>query len=203
MFLGAFDRRLKATVPVCSTSTLERMHRQGQIGEPCQDPWRAYPDDLDTADLLLAQAPAALRLIGTRWDTFPLAGLREVALEVQDGYAALGIPEKTDLCVVDAHHDYNREQRERMYAWMNRWLEHDAPVEEAPYTAEDPPDAVVHPHRPAPHRRRGPHGARTWCATWRPGSSRPPLRRIPRSPRGASGTGCSALPGACSATSPR
>ena len=139
MFLGAFDRRLKATVPVCSTSTLERMHRQGQIGEPCQDPWRAYPDDLDTADLLLAQAPAALRLIGTRWDTFPLAGLREVALEVQDGYAALGIPEKTDLCVVDAHHDYNREQRERMYAWMNRWLEHDAPVEEAPYAPEDPP----------------------------------------------------------------
>jgi dienelactone hydrolase len=139
MFLGAFDRRLKATVPVCSTSTLERKHRQGQIGEPCQDPWRAYPDDLDTADLLLAQAPAALRLIGTRWDTFPLAGLREVALEVQDGYAALGIPEKTDLCVVDAHHDYNREQRERMYAWMNRWLEHDAPVEEAPYAAEDPP----------------------------------------------------------------
>lgn len=139
MFLGAFDRRLKATVPVCSTSTLERKHRQGQIGEACQDAWRAYPDDLDTADLLLAHAPAALRVIGTRWDSFPLAGLREAALDVQDGYAALGIPEKTDLCVVDAHHDYNQEQREQMYAWFNRWLEHDAPVEEAPYTAEDPP----------------------------------------------------------------
>src|SRR5262249_43961677 len=97
MFLGAFDRRLKATVLVGSTSTLERKPRQGQIGEPCQDPWRAYPDDLDTADLLLAHAPAALRLVGTRWDTFPLAGLREVALDVRDGYAALGIPERTDL----------------------------------------------------------------------------------------------------------
>lgn len=66
MFLGAFDGRLKATVPVCSTSSLERKHRQGQIGEPCQDVWRAHPDDLDTADLLLAHAPAALRIIGTR-----------------------------------------------------------------------------------------------------------------------------------------
>jgi dienelactone hydrolase len=138
MFLGAFDDRLKATVPVCSTSTLERMHRLGQIGEPCQGPWRSYPDGLDTADLLLANAPAALRIIGTRWDFFPLAGLREAALEVQDGYAALGHPERTDLHVVNAHHDYNQEQRELMYAWFGRWLGNDAPVAEAPFVPEDP-----------------------------------------------------------------
>ena len=190
MFLGAFDRRLKATVPVCSTSTLERMHRQGQIGEPCQDPWRAYPDDLDTADLLLAQAPAALRLIGTRWDTFPLAGLREVALEVQDGYAALGIPEKTDLCVVDAHHDYNREQRERMYAWMNRWLEHDAPVEEAPYAAEDPPRLWCTRTGQLLDRRRGPHRAGPGA---RPGGQGHPG---PGSPGHRGGRGARAGPGA-------
>jgi dienelactone hydrolase len=138
MFLGAFDDRLKATVPVCSTSTLERMHRQGQIGEPCQAPWRSYPDGLDTADLLLAHAPAALRIIGTSRDFFPLAGLRDAALQVQDGYAALGYPGRSDLCVVDAGHDYNREQRELMYAWFGRWLGNDAPVAEDPFEPEDP-----------------------------------------------------------------
>ncbi|HEX2184534.1 MAG TPA: acetylxylan esterase, partial [Chloroflexota bacterium] len=139
MFLGAFDRRIRATVPVCSTSSLERKHRNGQIGEPCQDPIRAYPDMLDMADLLLAHAPAALRIIGTRYDFFPLAGLRDAFLDVQAGYEGLGLGERVDLQVVDAHHDYNREQRELMYAWFNRWLEHDAPVEEEPFTPEAPP----------------------------------------------------------------
>ena len=137
MFLGLVDRRIKATVPVCSTSSLERKHRQGQVAEPCQFPLRAYADDLDVADLLLAQAPAALRIIGTRYDTFPLVGLRDAFLDVQDGYTGLGLAEKTDLCVVSARHDYNQEQRELMYAWLNRWLDHDAPVAEAPHTPED------------------------------------------------------------------
>ena len=136
MFLGAFDRRIRATVPVCSTTSLERAHRHGQVGEPCQDPLRAYPDMLDMADLLAAHAPAALRIIGTRYDAFPLAGLRQAFLEIEDAYRGLGLGERVDLRVVDAHHDYNREQRELMYAWFNRWLEHDAPVEEEPYEPE-------------------------------------------------------------------
>ena len=137
-FLGAVDRRIKATVPVCSTASLERKHRQGQVAEPCQFPLRAYPDDLDVADLLLAHAPAALRIIGTRYDTFPLAGLRDAFLDVEDGYAALGLAGRVDLRVVDARHDYNREQRELMYAWFGRWLGHDAPVAEAPFEPDDP-----------------------------------------------------------------
>lgn len=136
MFLGAFDRRIRATVPVCSTSSLERMHRNGQVGEPCQNPLRAYPEMLDTADLLTAHAPAAVRIIGTRYDFFPLAGLRDAFLDVQDAYHALGIGDRVDLHVVDAHHDYNREQRELMYGWFNRWLDHDAPVAEEPFEPE-------------------------------------------------------------------
>ena len=57
---------------------------------------------------------------------------------MQDGYAALGHPDRTDLHVVNAHHDYNREQRELMYAWFGRWLGNDAPVAEAPFEPEDP-----------------------------------------------------------------
>jgi dienelactone hydrolase len=137
-FLGLFDRRLKATVPVCSTASLERMHRSGQIGEACQDVRRAYLDNLETADLLLAHAPAALRIIGTRYDIFRLAGLYDAFLDVQDGYTGLGHPDRTDLCIVDAHHEYNQTQRELLYGWLNRWLDHDAPVPEEPFTPEDP-----------------------------------------------------------------
>ena len=137
IFLGVLDDRIKATVPVCSIAALERKHRQGQIGEPCQDPREAYTQNLDTPDLLMAHAPAALRIIGTRYDFFPLVGLREASLDVEDCYTALGIGEKTDLHVVDAHHDYNHEQRELACAWFNRWLEHDAPVAEEPCTPEE------------------------------------------------------------------
>ena len=159
IFLGAFDRRFTATVPVCSTSTLERMHRSGLIGEACQDVPGMYLRDMETADLLLAHAPAALRIIGTRYDFFPLAGLREAALDVQDGYAGLGIPERTDLCLVDAHHEYNQEQRELLYGWLNRWLDHDAPVAEEPFTPEDPSTLWCTPTgqlltAPVPYRSR-------------------------------------------------
>ncbi|MGI8913048.1 MAG: acetylxylan esterase [Chloroflexota bacterium] len=136
MFLGAFDERIKATVPVCSTSSYLRMHAQGQIGETCQAVMRSYPDDLDMADLLMCHAPGALLLMGTRYDAFPLGGLRDTAYDVQRCYEGLGIPDRTALAVVDAHHDYNQQQREVMYAWFNRWLEHDAPVAEEPFEPE-------------------------------------------------------------------
>src|SRR5207249_2411085 len=81
------------------------------------------------------------RIIGTRHDFFPLIGLREAFLDVQAGYIGLGLPQRADLQVVHAHHDYNQEQRELMYAWFNRWLDHDAPVAEEPF-APEPPEAL-------------------------------------------------------------
>ncbi len=139
MFLTAFDDRIKAAAPVCSTSTYERMHSKGQIGDPCQDPAGSYPHDLDMADLLMCRAPLPMQIMSTVYDFFPLIGARDVYADVLDCYTALGVPERANMVEPVAHHDYNQPMRESMYAWFNRWLgDRPGAVEEAPFTPEAP-----------------------------------------------------------------
>jgi cephalosporin-C deacetylase-like acetyl esterase len=139
MFLAALDDRITAAVPVCSTSSYERMLAQGQIGNPCQDPVRSYVDNLDMADLLMAAVPRPLQIIVAQYDVFPLAGAREVYLDVADCYRACGVRERASFVEVPARHDYNQPMRESMYAWFNRWLK-DGPaggtVAEQPFQPE-------------------------------------------------------------------
>ncbi len=139
MFLTAFDDRIKAAAPVCSTATYERMHSKGQIGDPCQDPVGSYPDDMDMADLLMSRAPLPMQIMSTTYDFFPLIGARDVYADVLDCYTALGVPERANMVEPPAHHDYNQPMRESMYAWFNRWLKDDRePVTEAPFAPEAP-----------------------------------------------------------------
>jgi cephalosporin-C deacetylase-like acetyl esterase len=138
MFLNALDPRIKVAVPVCSTATQERMLAQGQIGDPCHNPHRTYPDDLDMADLLMCAAPNAVQVIAATYDFFPLIGAREVYLDLQRCYQALGLDDRTQLVEVPAHHDYNQPMREAAYAWFNRWLGLEADPAEAPWQPEPP-----------------------------------------------------------------
>ncbi len=139
MFITAFDDRIKAAVPVCSTATYERMHSKGQIGDPCQDPVGSYPNDMDMADLLMSRAPLPMQITCTTYDFFPLIGARDVYADVLDCYTALGVPERANLFEAPAHHDYNQPMREGMYAWFNRWLKDEPrPVTEAPFSIESP-----------------------------------------------------------------
>ncbi|MDE2817319.1 MAG: acetylxylan esterase [Chloroflexota bacterium] len=139
MFLTAFDDRIKAAVPVCSTATYERMHSKGQIGDPCQDPVGSYPNDMEMADLLMCRAPLPMQITCTTYDFFPLIGVRDVYADVLDCYTALGVPERANLFEAPAHHDYNQPMREAMYAWFNRWLKDEpGPVTEAPFSIESP-----------------------------------------------------------------
>jgi dienelactone hydrolase len=138
IFLAALDPRITVAVPVCSTSTYERMLAQGQIGEPCQNPFASYRDDLDVADLLMSAAPAAIRIIAGTYDFFPLIGARDVYLDVRDCYTALEVPDRVDLVEVPAHHDYNQAMRESAYAWFNRWLKQASDARESPCAPEAP-----------------------------------------------------------------
>jgi cephalosporin-C deacetylase-like acetyl esterase len=139
MFITAFDDRIKAAVPVCSTATYERMHSKGQIGDPCQDPVGSYPNDMDMADLLMCRAPLPMQITCTTYDFFPLIGVRDVYMDVLDCYTGLGVAERAKLFEAPAHHDYNQPMREAMYAWFNRWLKDEpGPVAEAPFETETP-----------------------------------------------------------------
>ena len=139
MFLTAFDDRIAAAAPVCSTATYERMHSTGQIGDPCQDPVRSYPDDLEMADLLMCRAPLPMQIMSTTYDFFPLVGARDVYADVLDCYTALGAPERANMVETPAHHDYNKPMREAMYSWFNRWLKNKpGPATESAFAPEKP-----------------------------------------------------------------
>ena len=147
MFLTAFDDRIKAAVPVCSTATYERMHSKGQIGDPCQDPVGSYPNDMEMADLLMCRAPLPMQITCTTYDFFPLIGVRDVYMDVLDCYTGLGVAERASLFEAPAHHDYNQPMREAMYAWFNRWLKDEpGPVTEAPFAVETPETLWCTPH---------------------------------------------------------
>lgn len=126
----------RSSWPVCSTSTYERKLAQGQIGEPCQDPFASYRDDLEVADLLMAAAPAATRIVAAAYDFFPLIGTRDVYLDVRDCYAARGMPDRVDLVEVTFSHDDNQPMREAADAWLNCWLNPSADAPEVPWTGE-------------------------------------------------------------------
>jgi len=138
MFLSAYDARIKAAVPVCSTSTYERMLAHAQIGEPCQDPVASYPDDLDMADLLMCAAPAAIQIISGAYDSFPLIGAREVFLDLKQCYATRGFADRAALVETPSHHGYDQSMREAMYAWFIRWLADDVDPSEKPFAIEHP-----------------------------------------------------------------
>lgn len=137
-FLTAYDARIKTAVPVCSTSTYERMLAQAQIGEPCQDPIASYPNDLDMADLLMCAAPTAIQIVVATYDYFPLIGAREVYLDLRHCYTARGLADRAALVEIPAHHGYDRAMREAMYAWFHRSLASDGDPTEEPYVAEHP-----------------------------------------------------------------
>ena len=141
MFTTAFDPRIRAAVPVCAISSYERLLSEERIGEQCQNPAATYRDDLDMADLLMCTAPTAVQIIVTTYDFFPLVGAREVYLDLKNCYSGLGIPLRANLVEEPAHHDYNKTMREAMYAWFDRWLEHDGgDAAEPTYSPERPED---------------------------------------------------------------
>ena len=71
-------------------------------------------------------------------------------------YALQGAADRVHAVRFDAPHNYNRESREAVYAWMARWLQNapaDVRREERAFTADPLPDLLVF------HRRQVPQNA--------------------------------------------
>jgi dienelactone hydrolase len=126
---AALDDRIAAAVPVVGTSEFaEQIH----VCRPL-DWYRAaehchfVPGLINYAnnhELLAMAAPNPVLIIAASHDqSFPLAGVREVAAYGRALYESYGAGEKIALVVDESEgHGYQRRKREAAYGWFLRWL---------------------------------------------------------------------------------
>ena len=123
-YILPFDERIAAAVPACNPNTwlsrvnadLSTDHEQVFFG--------AFKELIDPrGDPLLCLAPKPLLINATAYDNLnPPEGVWALDKHLYRAWAAFGAPEKMHTSMVNATHDYNRDQREVAYAWFSRWL---------------------------------------------------------------------------------
>src|SRR4051794_12742634 len=126
---AALDDRIAAAVPVVGTSEFAEQIRVCRpldwyhAAEHCH----FVPGLIRYAnnhELLAMAAPKPVLIIAASRDqSFPVAGVREIAGYGRDLYASYGAGEKLKLVVDEAEgHGYQRAKREAAYGWFLRWL---------------------------------------------------------------------------------
>jgi dienelactone hydrolase len=143
--LAAVDDRVRVAAPVNMIS----LHMQG--GCLCENPPGLR---LDTTNVEIAAtiAPRPLLMIAATGDWTKNTLEREYPA-VRAIYTLMDAPDRVHSVRFDAEHNYNRESREAMYAWMARWLKQapaDVRIAERSFTPEAPADLLVFHQRPLP-----------------------------------------------------
>jgi hypothetical protein len=143
--LAAVDDRVKVAVPVNMIS----LHMQG--GCLCENPPSLR---LDTTNVEIAAtiAPRPMLMISATGD-WTANTLEAEYPAVRRIYSLLDAPDHVQAVRMQADHNYNKESREAMYAWLARWMKGapaDVQVRERSFTADSPADLLVFHQRPLP-----------------------------------------------------
>jgi dienelactone hydrolase len=143
--LAAVDDRVAVAVPVNMIS----LHMQG--GCICENP-PGLRLDTNNVEIAATIAPRPLLMVSATGDwTNETMALEYPA--VRAIYGLFGAADHVKAVQFKAEHNYNKDSREAMYAWMARWLQHqpaDVVREEKAFTPDAPPDLLVFHHRALP-----------------------------------------------------
>jgi hypothetical protein len=143
--LAAADPRVAVAVPVNMVS----LHMQG--GCLCEN-LPGLRLDINNVEIAAAFAPKPLLLVSATGDwTNEMLDVEYPA--VRRIYGLIGFEDRVAAVQFKAEHNYNKDSREAMYAWMARWLKGAAAgtqVAERPFTAPGLPDLLVFHQRPLP-----------------------------------------------------
>ena len=143
--LAAIDDRVGVAAPVNMISL------QMQGGCLCEN----QPGlRLDTTNVEIAAtiAPRPLLMVSATGDWTTNTMEREYPA-VRAIYSLMGAADRLHAVRFEAPHNYNRDSREAVYAWMARWLQRapaDVRREERPFTVDPLPDLLVFHHRATP-----------------------------------------------------
>jgi dienelactone hydrolase len=143
--LAAVDDRVAVAAPVNMIS----LHMQG--GCLCENP-PGLRLETTNVEIAAAIAPRPLLMIAATGDWTKNTLEREYPA-VRAIYSLLDAPDRVHAVRFEAEHNYNRESREAMYAWMAKWLQQapgDAKRTERSFTPDPLPDLMVFYQRPLP-----------------------------------------------------
>lgn len=136
--LTAIDDRVKVAVPVCMISA------SFQGGCECENA-PLLRLDCTNVDIGACAAPRPYMLTSATgdWtkDTMTVEGPAIRAI-----YKLYGAEDKFDCAIIDAGHNYNKENREHVYRWMGKWLlgeTDESKLREQPYKVEPKEDMLV------------------------------------------------------------
>ena len=146
--ISAIDDRVKVAAPVNMIS----LHMQG--GCVCENP-PGLRLDTNNVEIAATIAPRPLLMVSATGDWTVNTMEREYPA-VRAIYSLYGATDRVHAVQFQAVHNYNRDSREAMYAWMARWLQQAPPdvrrVEKA-FTPDPLSDVLVF------HQRALPSGA--------------------------------------------
>jgi cephalosporin-C deacetylase-like acetyl esterase len=139
VYLAALDARVKAAAPSCYVTSWEQ---QIPTAGP-QDAEQQFPDQLkqgiDHVDLVALAAPMPYLIGSTDQDFFPLDGARKAFESARRIWQIYGAGDRIDWFHEPGTHGVYKAGRERIYAWMRRWLRQEevgARVDEPPIETE-------------------------------------------------------------------
>ena len=149
VYLAALDPRIRAAAPACYVTSWEEQ----LPGTGPQDAEQQFPDQfragINHADLLALAAPTPYLICSSTEDFFPLEGARRTVAEARTVWQAYGAADRLEWFSEPGGHGIYRAGRERVYAWMRRWLRGE--------------DGAVRPRATHPGRSRaGPEQHRYW-----------------------------------------
>ena len=143
--LAAVDPRVKVAVPVNMIS----LHMQG--GCLCENP-PGLRLEMTNVEIASTIAPRPMLMISATGDW--TAETMEVEYPaVRAVYELFGAADRVQAVRMTAEHNYNKDSREAMYAWMARWLQQappDVKIAERAFTVDPLPDLLVFHRRPLP-----------------------------------------------------
>jgi len=143
--LAAVDDRVAVAAPVNMIS----LHMQG--GCLCENP-PGLRLDTTNVEIAAAIAPRPLLMVSATGD-WTTNTLEAEFPAVRSLYALVGAADRVHAVRVQAEHNFNKESREAMYAWMGRWLQNgpaDLRRPERAFTPDPLHDLLVFHQRPLP-----------------------------------------------------
>lgn len=142
MHVSSLDERIKACAPVCSVEMAECYMHKGFCTCETVPGLLKFGDLVDICGLI---APRALLLVhGVLDNGFRIDSARKALRRLQKIYGFYD-PAKISSFAAYSGHGYNKEMREAVYAWFDRWLMGKQPpyAEEGDITTEDDPATTL------------------------------------------------------------
>jgi hypothetical protein len=143
--IAAVDDRVRVAAPVNMIS----LHMQG--GCLCENP-PGLRLDTDNVELAAIIAPRPLLMVSATGD-WTSETMQLEHPEMRRFYALFEAEDRVHAVQMQAAHNYNRQSREVVYAWMARWLKGAPPdvrVTETPFEPDRLRDVLVFLDRPLP-----------------------------------------------------